>query len=138
VLARLGRVRPDSQRRWGKMSSQQMICHLSDSFRSALGEGCSSPDTSLFKRTVLKWLALWVPIHWPHGFKTRPENDQMQGGTRPGEFADDMHQLLILFERYCSAQGEFAPHPLFGQMSRTERMRWCYLHMDHHLRQFGA
>jgi hypothetical protein len=27
---------------------------------------------------------------------------------------------------------------MFGQMSRTERMRHAYLHFDHHLRQFGA
>jgi hypothetical protein len=38
VLDRLSRVRPDSQRRWGSMSAHQMICHLSDSFRVALGE----------------------------------------------------------------------------------------------------
>jgi hypothetical protein len=38
VLDRLSKVRPDSQRRWGSMSAHQMICHLSDSFRVALGE----------------------------------------------------------------------------------------------------
>ena len=38
VLHRLSKVRPNSQRRWGSMSAHQMICHLSDSFRAALGE----------------------------------------------------------------------------------------------------
>jgi hypothetical protein len=138
LRSRLSNVRPDSQHRWGRMSAQQMICHLSDSFRSALGERYASPDTSLFKRIVLKRLALWVPVPWPHGFKTRPENDQLQGGTRPGEFAIDLRQFLVLFERFCSVEDEFGPHPIFGQMSRIERMRWGYLHMDHHLRQFGV
>ena len=53
------------------MSSHQMICHLSDSLQAALREKYISPSTSLFKRTILKPLALWVPIPWPHGFKTR-------------------------------------------------------------------
>jgi hypothetical protein len=29
-------------------------------------------------------------------------------------------------------------HPIFGELTDSERMRWGYLHMDHHLRQFGA
>jgi len=29
-------------------------------------------------------------------------------------------------------------HPLFGPMSRAEWLRWGYLHMDHHFRQFGV
>ena len=138
VLDRLSKVRPDSQPRWGSMSAHQMICHLSDSFRAALGEKYVSPATNLVTRTFLKTLALWVPIPWVHGFKTRPEVDQQQGGTRPVEFSSDVENLRILFERFCGLKHDFAPHAIFGQLSRTERMRHAYLHMDHHLRQFGA
>jgi len=138
VLDRLNWVRPESQRRWGSMSAHQMICHLSDSFRAALGEKRISQSTTLFKRTIYKWVALWLPFHWPHGIKTRPEMDQHQGGTPPTEFASDLEKLRILFDRFCTSEVEFAPHATVGQMSRSERMRHAYLHMDHHLRQFGA
>ena len=138
VLDRLTGVRSESQRRWGRMSAHQMICHLSDSFRAALGEKQPSQSTTLFKRSFFKWAALWLPFHWPHGIKTRPEMDQEQGGTPPEEFASDLEKLHILFERFYRSEGEFAPHPVLGQLSRTERMRHAYLHMDHHLRQFGA
>ena len=138
VLNRLTNLSLESQRRWGTMSAHQMICHLSDSFRAALGEKQLSQGATLFKRTLLKWAALWLPLHWPHGVKTRPEMDQQQGGTPPEEFASDLKKLHILFERFCTSRGEFAPHPMFGRLSRTERMRHAYLHMDHHLRQFGA
>ena len=97
VLDRLANVRPDTRPRWGTMSSHQMICHLSDSLRAALREKYISPSTSLFKRTILKPLALWVLIPWPHGFKTRPEMDQQQGGTTPVEFSSDIEELRILF-----------------------------------------
>jgi len=115
-----------------------MVCHLGDAFRAALSEKYISPSSTVWKRTLLKWTALWIPLPWPHGFKTRPEMDQQQGGTQPGEFASDLDKLRILFERFCTWEGEFAPHAILGEMSRTERMRHAYLHMDHHLRQFGA
>ena len=100
--------------------------------------GGISQSTTLFKRTIYKWVALWLPFHWPHGIKTRPEMDQLQGGTPPAEFASDLEKLRILFNRFCTSEVEFAPHATLGQMSRSERMRHAYLHMDHHLRQFGA
>jgi hypothetical protein len=142
VLDRLTGVRPESQRRWGSMSAHQMICrlicHLGDSFRAALGEKQLSQSTTFFKRTIYKWAALRLPFHWPYGIKTRPEMDQHQGGTPPAEFASDLKKLRILLDRLCNSEGEFAPHATLGQMSRTERMRHAYLHMDHHPRQFGA
>ena len=115
-----------------------MVCHLGDSFRLMFGEKSASSDTSLFKRTGLKWLALWVPIPWAHGFKTRPELDQELGGTKPGQFDQDVRTLRSLFDRFCSENGDLHPHPIFGPLSKSERMRWAYLHIDHHLRQFGA
>jgi Protein of unknown function (DUF1569) len=138
VLGRLANVHPDSRPRWGTMSAHQMICHLSDSLRAALGEKYISPSGSRFKRTILKPLALWVPIPWPHGFKTRPEMDQRRGGTQPVDFRSDLKELCILFQRFCTLEGEYASHAMFGQMSKIERMRYAYLHIDHHLRQFGA
>jgi Protein of unknown function (DUF1569) len=59
-------------------------------------------------------------------------------GTSPTEFVSDLEKLRILLERFCNSEGEFAPHATLGQLSRTERMRHAYLHIDHHLRQFGA
>ena len=115
-----------------------MICHLSDSFRAALGEKQISLSSTLFKRTIYKWAALWVPLQWPHGVKTRPEMDQQQGGIQPVKFASDVENLRGLFAQFCDRKGDFAPHAMFGPLTRTERMRHAYLHMDHHLRQFGA
>jgi hypothetical protein len=138
LLHRMSSVRPDSQALWGVMSAHQMICHLSDSFRAALGQKDVSPSTTFFKRTLLKWTALWLPVPWPHGFKTRPEMDQRQGGTPPTEFASDLETFRNLFSRFCAFKGKFAPHAILGPMSHAERMRHAYLHIDHHLRQFGA
>lgn len=129
-------VRPDSARQWGKMNAHQMVCHLNDSFLTVMGE---RPSTRHHPQKLIKWGALWVPIQWPHGFQTMPELDQQIGGTRPEEFRNDVQKLLSLFDRFTAEPPPaFVPHPVFGEMSRREWMRWGYLHTDHHLRQFGC
>ena len=40
ILQRLSKVRPESVRRWGRMSAHQMVCHLSDAFRWCSSETC--------------------------------------------------------------------------------------------------
>jgi hypothetical protein len=140
IFERLSGVRPDSRRRWGRMSPHQMICHLSDSFKSKLGEKKNSSASNILTRTVVKWIALYAPMRWPHGVMTRPEMDQEIGGTPPDDFESDRRQLVALIERFTApAKGaEFHSHPFFGDMSEAEWMRWGYLHCDHHLRQFGV
>jgi hypothetical protein len=95
----------------------------------------------VFKRTVLKWVALYLPLHWPAGVMTRPEVDQEFGGTPPADFAADVDELVrrvhCLTDRRPDSQWA-AEHPFFGRMSDAEWLRWAYLHIDHHLRQFGA
>ena len=43
------------------MSAHQMICHLSDALRSALGEKRIRPSASLLKRMILKPLVVRHP-----------------------------------------------------------------------------
>ncbi len=140
LLERLARVCSDSPRAWGKMSAPQMICHLCDSFRLALGEKCVTPVDNFISRSVVKWIALELPVPWIHGIKTVPEVDQLVGGTPPAEFGTDKRELDSLTERFTGKPAclATAKHPFFGKMSVEEWMRWGYLHMDHHLRQFNC
>jgi Protein of unknown function (DUF1569) len=140
IIERLQSIAPTSARRWGRMSCHQMVCHLADSLRGVIGEKHVSEAPSLLPRRLVKWIALDVPLAWPKGFQTRPEMNQELGGTPPTEFAADLHVLQLLLDRFTRSPRDFAwhPHPIFGPMSDHEWMRWGYLHLDHHLRQFGA
>ena len=140
IQRRLKSIRLDSRRRWGRMSVHQMICHLNDSFLAVTGRRPASMATGPFQRTVFKWVALYLPLPWPPGIPTRPEIDQAVGGTRPVDFAADLAQLeallhLVMTDSRCF---EGHQHPFFGPMSRSMWLRWAYLHMDHHLRQFSC
>ena len=93
IAERVGRIRADSQRQWGKMSAHQMVCHLADSFRGVMGER-SLALTPTFGHGIIKWIALYAPLQWPHGLKTMPEVDQEIGGTKPAE-------LKVIGETCC-------------------------------------
>ena len=140
IVRRLRTVRPDSARRWGRMSAHQMICHLSDSCRMATGQKPVSDASGRLQRTLVKWIALYLPLPWPPGILTRPEIDQQFAGTRPVDFAADVAELEVFLELITTREQGFdwPVHPIFGRMSQRAWLRWAYLHTDHHLRQFGA
>jgi hypothetical protein len=138
IRERLERVDPRTPRQWGRMTAHQMICHLADSFRGVMGEKALSPAATPLPPRIMKFIALDLPVKWPHGLKTRPEIDQEAGGTPPLEFPDDVATVKALLDRFVSdPRAIVGTHPFFGPMSEADWMRWGYLHMDHHLRQFG-
>lgn len=140
ILRRLRALRPDCTRQWGRMSPHQMVCHLSDSFLAVTGRKPMSMATGPLQRTVIKWLALYVPVRWPAGVQTRPEIDQTIGGTTPIDFTADVALLESLCEEFIAGidAADGLVHPIFGPLSKSDWLRWAYLHMDHHLRQFGC
>jgi hypothetical protein len=139
VLRRLSALGRDSQRRWGRMSAHQMVCHLSDGYRILTGERRTELAASPLPRPIMKAIALYLPLKWPPGILTTPDLDQDIGGTRPIDFEQDVAELAKLLDRASLPYPDVPErlHPLFGRMSDAAWMRWAYLHADHHLRQFG-
>jgi hypothetical protein len=137
VLDRVARLQPDTPPRWGRMSANQMLCHLTDSYNAALGARHVSPAGP--PRPIVKWVALNLPVPWPRNVQTRPEVDPALAGTKPSEFARDRQTLLSLIHQFAETAPESLAltHPIFGKMSAPDWLRWGYLHADHHLRQFG-
>jgi hypothetical protein len=140
LVERLQRLRPEARALWGKMYANQMVCHLNDAFGLAMGEKVASEHSTFFDRTVIRWAALHVPLTWPRGVPTRPEMDQLGGGTRPTDFAIDSAALAAAIERFGRQPRDFqfSRHPIFGNLTEWEWLRWGYLHTDHHFRQFGV
>jgi hypothetical protein len=137
VMARILRVRPDSERRWGRMTPHQMVCHLTDAFETMVGEREAVDTGTPFTRTVMRFAAVNLPIRWPRGVRTAPEVDQEIGGTPPGVFEADLEHLSASVDAFVARVDPVAMrHPFLGRMSRSEWGRWGYRHVDHHARQF--
>lgn len=90
-------------------------------------------------RRLIKGVALWSAIRWPHGWPTNPQHNPMVDGTRPSDFESDLARVVAGLRRIASAEsGRLEPvHGFFGNMSARDWQRWAYRHTDHHLRQFG-
>ena len=109
IILRLKTICHDSPRQWGRMSSHQMICHLSDAFRVAIGEKPARLTPNRINQTMIKWIALRAPLQWPKGFQTPPEvNQEGDACTRPLDFQKDLTQLLALIERFTATTKRFS------------------------------
>jgi len=117
-----------------------MVCHLTDAFHCATGDKTAVEASNFMQRTLIKWIALRVPIPWPQGVPTRPEFDQFIDGNPPTDFELDRAKLICVIARFTDKPRdfEFHPHPIFRHLSEADWMRWGWLHCDHHLRQFGV
>lgn len=139
LLARLSRLTPESQRRWGSMTPHQAVCHLSDSFKGILGERPIERRPPGLKRRILRFAAFTLPVPWPKGVQTSPEVMAGAGGTPPEDFERDVGALKDLVRRFAETDGRgLGPHYAWGLMSRGVWGRYGYRHLDHHLRQFGV
>jgi len=135
---RLARLAPGDRAQWGKMTVHQMICHVTEAFRCALGQKYAAPASFGVPTPILRWVALRAPVKWPHGFPSPPEIAQDRFGVPPVEFTQDHAALLAVFQEFCAGLPAQLPrHPYFGRMTAGDWNRWGYLHTDHHLRQFA-
>ena len=139
LIVRLHALQPDSPRRWGSLTPHEMLCHLGDATGMVLRARPRKEPVPGRARPVMKALALWSPLRWPHGWRTNPMHDPKAGGTQPSVFSRDLVRAVVGLEGIASAKPDtLAPfHGLFGTMSVCDWQRWAYKHTDHHLRQFG-
>lgn len=136
TLARLRRLTPESERRWGTMTAPRMVAHLIDQMSHTLGDKPVAPMPGLIRNPVMKFLVLYV-IPWPKGRIKGPPEAFL---TQPSDWAADVAKLEDSVNRLAKRGpgGAWPDHPKFGPMSGKDWGVFCAKHFDHHLRQFGV
>lgn len=132
---RIQALGPQTERQWGKMSVDQMLWHINQAFRNAVGDFDMAPFKSPIPRPLLKFFVFRVP--WPKGAPTAPE---MTAGSRYS-FEAERDRCLALIERMTRRDMDepgWGRSPVFGHMTGREWSRLNAKHLDHHLRQFGV
>jgi Protein of unknown function (DUF1569) len=134
IKERVARVAPESKAQWGRMSAPQMVCHLADSLRMALGELPVRSKRLPIRYPPLKQFIIYV-APFPKSAPTAPE----LLARSPREWDADVADLRSLVDRLEPRHGAKWPeHPAFGKLSERAWGVLVYRHMDHHLKQFGA
>jgi hypothetical protein len=132
---RLERITPQSAALWGRMTAPQMIVHLSDAYRMAMGDLPCKPKKLPLRFFPLKQLVIyWLPF--PKNAPTAPE----LVSRAPADWTAEVAELRTLMDRIASRGPSScsAEHPAFGKVSGKGWGVLCYKHADHHLRQFGV
>ena len=139
LKARLEMLRPDSARRWGSMTPQEMLCHLGDAGAMVLLTRPRPAPIPPRRRPIVKAVVLWAPLPWPRGFPTSPMLNPKADGTQPSEFARDLARAIAGIDGIATARPDALEpvHGVLGTMTLRDWQRWAYRHTHHHLRQFG-
>jgi Protein of unknown function (DUF1569) len=137
IVKRIESVSPNAQRQWGKMETPQMLAHVSETVRMALGE-------IQIKRTFMGRILGPLmksghvgPKPFGQNYPTAPEfliSDKR-------ELENEKQKLLALVKRLHEggeANVTKAPHGFFGKMTPAQWGIAQWKHLDHHLRQFNA
>ena len=134
VLERVKTLRPDSNRRWGKMTVDQMLWHVSDAMALSIGDLTVPPGKPPLPPALLKFIVLNLP--WGKGNPTHPAFV----ATKSYDFAAEKARCLGLIEKISSMDlnGEWPDHPAFGKMTGAQVSKLHAKHLNHHLTQFGA
>jgi hypothetical protein len=138
LLERLERLSPASQALWGSMTAHEVVCHLAEPLRVALGDRKAGRIPSPLGLPGVSAFVVWL-MPWPRGAPTAPEFLPGRGMASPTEFERDREALLGLLERFTNTAADFVfgPSPVFGRLDRSSWGRLQWRHLDHHLRQFG-
>jgi len=134
IESRLAALRPDSQRKWGSMTPDQMLWHLNQFLEFALGEGKYQRQKLPLPMPVMRFFLLYMP--WPKGSPTHPSARALE----PHDFEAERARCRALIERFVSKpiDGPWPEDAAWGKVTGKFASRLQAKHFDHHLRQFNA
>jgi hypothetical protein len=135
----LKKLTVDTPRKWGQMTPQQMVEHLTDYIRVATGK---SPATLITPEEHLPAYKRFLESD--KQFKPETKNPLNTGVPNPermkdlqsaiDEYLEEMKNFYSVFEKQ---PGLKTIHPSFGYLDFDDWTRMQYKHLKHHARQFG-
>lgn len=137
LAGRLSKLTAESQPLWGKMSPAQMLKHL------RLWEEMIHGN-KLYRRPLIGRLIgpmiLKRVLQTPEFRKNSPTIPEMLVTDTGIDLNEERSRLIALvnsYPQYNWPDNSFI-HPFFGKMTREQIGKLAYLHLDHHLKQFGV
>jgi len=137
VKERLGQLKSDSRRLWGKMSAAQALAHCAAAMEWAVG--LKFPPRRLIGRLFGRFAKSVIVNE-----KLMPRNSMTDKNLLvrdERDFEVEWQRLRGLIERFAEAGPAGCtkhPHSLFCPLTPMEWAALMYQHLDHHLRQFGV
>jgi len=134
IVTRIENLQPTSQAKWGKMNVAQMLAHCQEPIKIGLGITHAKRGLlgilfgQMFKKKFLKQ-------GFTNNLPTSPEFVIVSDKS----FTTEKQQLITLVKKLAEPNAiTCKKHPFFGKITEAEWGEISYLHLHHHLKQFGA
>lgn len=137
IIDRVQALQQHAPAAWGEMNATEMLYHCNLANTQIL-EGTQAYRKSSFKQYLLRFLSLYIVPKFPKHMKGAPVNDTKDRipATR---FEEQRQQFIDIVSRFAGRQQPIQlVHPAFGYINTKQWGVAAWMHMDHHLRQFGV
>jgi len=138
VKERIGRLGPNSQRLWGKMTAAQAMAHCAKTMEWAVGD---SYEPRMFIGRIVGPLIRSQVLRDENPKGRNAPTARSLVVTDERDLRRECTRLSALVDRFFEGGPRGCtkhPHTFFGKLTPEEWARLMYKHLDHHLRQFGA
>jgi hypothetical protein len=137
LLARVEKLSPDANSHWGKMNATEMLLHCT------LANTFILEDESVYRKPTLKEkliraLAFNLLSKIPRNNRG-PKRLETKGKISSADFELQRRKYIATIKRFPRHDKPFASlHPKMGFLNNEQWGKFAWVHMDHHLRQFGV
>jgi hypothetical protein len=134
---RMEKLSSETPRLWGKMNPAQMFAHVSVGMEVSLGDRIMRQ--SWLGKLIGKLAKAKMLSGKPIGKNLPTDKAYLMKDDR--DLDVERQRLAGLIDRFQAGGPERCtkgPHSFFGEMTPDEWSALNYLHLDHHLRQFGV
>ncbi len=137
MIERVSLLKSDSKPQWGVMTATEMLLHCNLCNNQVL-DGDIEFSKPGFKKTLVKFLALYIVPHFPRHMKAA-ERNITKNKTGPEFFEAEKQSFIITLRKFSgNVPINRLPHPAFGILNKKEWGIAAWKHTDHHLRQFSV
>lgn len=138
LIHRINQLTPMTQRRWGKMTVDQMLAHICVPYEQALGERNDGP--SMFMKIMLRLFfknSMVNEVPYKQNLPTAPSFIVVDRR----DFEREKARIIAYIERVEKLGAEHFENKEQITLGKLKSIEWnnlLYKHTDHHLRQFGV
>ena len=136
IIERLGRLAPDTERQWGKMSPSQMMEHTARALEMATGR---KPMQHAFLGKAIGWIFKGSFLGEKPFRQNSPTGPTLIIKDEP-DFESTrarLEELITALHALGESGTDGNVHGFFGPLTGKQWGETQYKHVDHHLRQFG-
>ena len=137
-LKRLENISIETQTKWGKMNTPQVLAHLTVAYELALNE--NTPINRGFKRFIISLMAKKMVVGekpYPKNGMTSPDfkiSDQRDFAIEKAKLATNINTVFEKGAKYFDGKESQS----FGPLSEKEWSNLFQKHLNHHLEQLGV